>query len=150
MEAANAETFLILQIETPEGLACVEEIAAVPGVDGFFIGPGDLSLRLKCVNDWNASANGRRPSPGGGGGAQASHAGRRRRHPGLGGGHLRIIPIVHAIKAQGKVARPDKESVHPGDSRDLVDAGQGLRGFDCRIRKVSALAASMYPFVPER
>jgi len=53
MEAANAETFLILQIETPEALACVEEIAAVPGVDGFFIGPGDLSLRLKCVNDWN-------------------------------------------------------------------------------------------------
>jgi 4-hydroxy-2-oxoheptanedioate aldolase len=27
--------------------------AAVPGVDGLFIGPGDLSLRLGCPMDWS-------------------------------------------------------------------------------------------------
>lgn len=50
--AANEETVLIVQVETPEALACVEEIAAVPGVDGLFLGPGDLGLRLNCFGDW--------------------------------------------------------------------------------------------------
>ncbi|MBI5692994.1 MAG: 4-hydroxy-2-oxovalerate aldolase [Verrucomicrobia bacterium] len=50
--AANAETFLIVQIETPEAVAAADAIAAVPGVDGLFIGPGDLSLRLGCPLDW--------------------------------------------------------------------------------------------------
>ena len=50
--AANAETFLILQIETPQALANIDAIAATPGVDGLFIGPGDLSLRLGCPLDW--------------------------------------------------------------------------------------------------
>ncbi len=47
IEAANRETFLVVQIETPQAVANVEEIAAVPGVDGLFVGPGDLGLRLK-------------------------------------------------------------------------------------------------------
>ncbi len=49
---ANQETFLIVQIETPESLSNIEAIAATPGVDGLFIGPGDLSLRLECEPDW--------------------------------------------------------------------------------------------------
>lgn len=49
---ANNETFLIVQIETPESLSNIEAIAATPGVDGLFIGPGDLSLRLECAPDW--------------------------------------------------------------------------------------------------
>lgn len=51
--AANAETFLIVQIETPEALANLDAIAGTPGVDGLFIGPGDLALRLGCAVDWN-------------------------------------------------------------------------------------------------
>jgi hypothetical protein len=51
--AANAETFLMVQIETPEAVAAVDRIAAIPGIDGLFIGPGDLSLRLDCPLDWN-------------------------------------------------------------------------------------------------
>ena len=43
----------VLQIETPEAVAAVDAIAAVPGVDGLFIGPGDLSLRLGCPMDWS-------------------------------------------------------------------------------------------------
>ncbi|MDN3722516.1 aldolase/citrate lyase family protein [Roseibium salinum] len=31
-------------IETQEGLAALEEIASVPGLDGIYIGPADLSL----------------------------------------------------------------------------------------------------------
>lgn len=50
--AANADTFLIVQIETPEALANIDAIAGTRGVDGLFIGPGDLSLRLGCPLDW--------------------------------------------------------------------------------------------------
>jgi len=46
---ANRETFLTVQIETPEALENVEAIAAVPGVDVLFLGPGDMSLRLGCT-----------------------------------------------------------------------------------------------------
>jgi 4-hydroxy-2-oxoheptanedioate aldolase len=46
---ANRETFLVVQIETQEALNNVEAIAAVPGVEILFIGPGDLSLRLGCT-----------------------------------------------------------------------------------------------------
>lgn len=49
---ANAETFLIVQIETPEALANLDKIAATPGIDGLFIGPGDLALRSGCPVDW--------------------------------------------------------------------------------------------------
>jgi 2-keto-3-deoxy-L-rhamnonate aldolase RhmA len=47
VEGANRETFLVVQIETPQAVANVEEIAAVEGVDGLFIGPGDLGLRIQ-------------------------------------------------------------------------------------------------------
>ena len=46
---ANRETFLTVQIETPEALENAEAIAAVPGVDVLFLGPGDMSLRLGCT-----------------------------------------------------------------------------------------------------
>ena len=41
----TSETFLVVQIETPEAIEHVDEIAGTPGVDGLFIGPGDLGLR---------------------------------------------------------------------------------------------------------
>jgi len=47
---ANAETFIVVQIETIEAVENVDEIAAVEGIDAMFIGPGDLGLRLKTVN----------------------------------------------------------------------------------------------------
>jgi len=45
-EAANRETFLVVQIETPEAVDNAEQIAALNGVAGLFVGPGDLGLRL--------------------------------------------------------------------------------------------------------
>lgn len=44
---ALRETFLILQLETPAGLANLDEMAAVPGFEGFFVGPADLALRMQ-------------------------------------------------------------------------------------------------------
>jgi len=46
-EAANRETFLVVQIETPQAVENADAIAAIPGVDGLFVGPGDLGLRLR-------------------------------------------------------------------------------------------------------
>ena len=44
---ALRETFLLLQLETPEGLANLDEMAAEPGFEGFFVGPADLGLRMQ-------------------------------------------------------------------------------------------------------
>lgn len=46
LENSNTEKLVVLQIESPEGLAQVEKIAAVPGFDGFLFGPGDFSHRI--------------------------------------------------------------------------------------------------------
>ncbi len=50
-EDANRETFIVAQIETPEAVANAEAIAAVPGIDLLFVGPGDLGLRLAVDPD---------------------------------------------------------------------------------------------------
>jgi 4-hydroxy-2-oxoheptanedioate aldolase len=42
----NALTLALAMIETREALAAVDAILAVPGIDGIFIGPGDLSIAL--------------------------------------------------------------------------------------------------------
>jgi 4-hydroxy-2-oxoheptanedioate aldolase len=47
VEHANRETFLVVQIETPEAVENADAIAAVEGVDALFVGPGDLGLRLR-------------------------------------------------------------------------------------------------------
>lgn len=44
---ANRETFLCVQIETPEAVRNIDAIAAVNGIDMIFVGPGDLGLRLR-------------------------------------------------------------------------------------------------------
>lgn len=49
--AANRETFLTLQIETPEGVENCEQIIATDGVDAIFVGPGDLGFRLALAGD---------------------------------------------------------------------------------------------------
>jgi 2-dehydro-3-deoxyglucarate aldolase len=40
---ANGRVGAIVQLETPQAIGRLEEIAAVPGVDSLFVGPGDLS-----------------------------------------------------------------------------------------------------------
>jgi 2-keto-3-deoxy-L-rhamnonate aldolase RhmA len=50
-DQANRETFLVVQIETIEAVENVDSIAATPGVDALFVGPGDLGLRLRHAPD---------------------------------------------------------------------------------------------------
>lgn len=44
LPAANAETFVVIQIEDPAAIVHADEMAAVPGVDVLFLGPGDYSI----------------------------------------------------------------------------------------------------------
>jgi 4-hydroxy-2-oxoheptanedioate aldolase len=46
VKRANRETLVLPQIETREALESVEQLAAVPGIDGFIVGPRDLALAL--------------------------------------------------------------------------------------------------------
>jgi 2-keto-3-deoxy-L-rhamnonate aldolase RhmA len=46
---ALRETFLVVQVESPEALANINEIAQVEGVDGFFGGGGDYTIRANTL-----------------------------------------------------------------------------------------------------
>ncbi|MEM7126183.1 MAG: aldolase/citrate lyase family protein [Chloroflexota bacterium] len=43
---ANRETFILTQVETLQAVANADEIASIDGIDGLFLGPADLSLRI--------------------------------------------------------------------------------------------------------
>ncbi|MEV4468551.1 aldolase/citrate lyase family protein [Nonomuraea sp. NPDC049504] len=43
---ADATVLVLAMIETPEGLAGIEEICATPGLDGVYVGPSDLCLAV--------------------------------------------------------------------------------------------------------
>ncbi len=47
----ESELCLIVQIETKVALSNIEKIAAIEGIDGLFIGPGDLSADLGFIHD---------------------------------------------------------------------------------------------------
>jgi 4-hydroxy-2-oxoheptanedioate aldolase len=56
LAAANATSLALVMCETREALAALDDILAVPGVDGVLAGPGDLSVAL---------SDGQRFDPGG-------------------------------------------------------------------------------------
>lgn len=51
---ANDEICLLVQVETAEALKNIEAIAAVPGVDGIFVGPADLAASMGYPGDTSA------------------------------------------------------------------------------------------------
>lgn len=53
VERANAEICVLVQVETPAGIAALDDILAVEGVDGVFIGPADLSASMGFRNEPN-------------------------------------------------------------------------------------------------
>lgn len=53
IEHANRETFLAFQIEDKEAVEQIDSIAAVPGFDLLFVGPGDLSLSYGVPMQFN-------------------------------------------------------------------------------------------------
>jgi 2-keto-3-deoxy-L-rhamnonate aldolase RhmA len=50
VEESDARTTVIAMIEDPEALATIDAIARVDGVDGFFIGRGDLTVSLGAAS----------------------------------------------------------------------------------------------------
>ena len=50
IDAADAATTVVAQIEDPEALDVIDEIAATPGIDALFIGRGDLSVALGAAS----------------------------------------------------------------------------------------------------
>lgn len=50
---ANLERFVVLQIEDPEPLEELDAIAAVPGYDMLFFGPGDFSQGIGAPGQWD-------------------------------------------------------------------------------------------------
>ncbi|QEN09638.1 hypothetical protein EXM22_17215 [Oceanispirochaeta crateris] len=51
MEEQNQNILVIAQIETAQGIANIDQIAAVPGLDVLLIGPNDLSVSLGVPGD---------------------------------------------------------------------------------------------------
>lgn len=56
MKICNDQTLLIPQCETREALESIEEIVAIEGVDGIFVGPLDLSISLGKPGNFNDPA----------------------------------------------------------------------------------------------
>ena len=42
---------MIVQLETPEAIERLPEIAAVPGIDALFVGPGDLAAAMGHIGN---------------------------------------------------------------------------------------------------
>ncbi len=53
MAEANRERFVIVQIEDPEPLTELDEIAAVEGIDMLFFGPADFSQGIGHPGEWD-------------------------------------------------------------------------------------------------
>lgn len=45
---ADEEILILVQVETIEAVDAIEQILEVPGIDGFFLGPNDLSTSMNC------------------------------------------------------------------------------------------------------
>jgi 4-hydroxy-2-oxoheptanedioate aldolase len=53
LKGANEGRFLVLQIEDPEPLRELDEIAALDGFDMLFFGPGDFSCSINAPGEWD-------------------------------------------------------------------------------------------------
>ncbi len=53
ISGANRETLVITQVEHIESVTNLDEILAVDGIDGIFIGPTDLSQSMGCIGQFD-------------------------------------------------------------------------------------------------
>ena len=51
LQDGGGEIFVTVQVETLAALQLLAQIAAVPGVDSIFLGPGDLSASMGFLGD---------------------------------------------------------------------------------------------------
>lgn len=54
MASADEETMTVLQIESMEGLAAVNDIAQTPSVDALFVGPYDLTISMRIAEQFQS------------------------------------------------------------------------------------------------
>ncbi len=53
LKSSNEQKFVIIQIEDPEPLQELDEIAALDGIDMLFFGPGDFSHSIGAPGQWD-------------------------------------------------------------------------------------------------
>ena len=80
MRQANRERFVIVQIEDPEPMADLEQIAQLEGIDMLFFGPGDFSQGIGDPGNFDNPRLDRGAPPDCGDGASPRQV---RRHGGL-------------------------------------------------------------------
>lgn len=51
LKQANDEICILVQVETAEAIGHLEAIAAVPGIDGIFVGPADLAASMGHIGN---------------------------------------------------------------------------------------------------
>jgi 2-dehydro-3-deoxyglucarate aldolase/4-hydroxy-2-oxoheptanedioate aldolase len=55
MDSSDEETMVIPQVETKAAVECIDEIAAIPGVDATMVGPFDLSVSLGIPGQFDSA-----------------------------------------------------------------------------------------------
>src|SRR6056297_2910280 len=123
---ARDEICLIVQIETVASMEKLEEIAAVPGIDGIFIGPADLAASMGARGKHRPS---RRC-----GGHRVGDA------PYPGGGQTRRVPVVQPGDA-GKGGR-GRMCLH-GDRHRLRTVAPGRAGADRGVQRLESLSTKI-------
>src|SRR5262249_27898812 len=56
LQQANDNIVTLAMIETREAMDNLDAIAAVPGIDGLFVGPSDLAITLSNGQNWDPHA----------------------------------------------------------------------------------------------
>ncbi|MEU4895111.1 aldolase/citrate lyase family protein [Streptomyces sp. NPDC044780] len=113
IRALDHASMVVAQIETRAGLAAVEEIAAVEGVDVLLVGANDLSLELGIAG--------------------------RMDHPEL---HKAYLRVIEACRANGKTAGVGGLGGWPDLIRTYLDLGAGYVSTGNDISFLSAAAAN--------
>jgi 2-keto-3-deoxy-L-rhamnonate aldolase RhmA len=92
LATANASVLCLVQIETGEAVAGAGDIAAVPGVDGLFLGMGDLAMALGQPGDVTGPAMDE---------ARAAVLAAARAHGKLAGAFAYTLDLAGAYRAEG-------------------------------------------------
>ena len=132
----NEETLVVVMIESPQGVANADEIAAVPGVDALLIGTNDLCFEMGIPGQFNDPQRRRRLQDGDRRLPQARQVPRHGRHV-----HARAPRAPHR---HGRAAGPERLGLLAPDAgrrararrscADSTSAEQGLEKEAARRR----------------
>lgn len=135
---ANDEVVALAMVETREGVACVDDILAVPGLDGVYVGPADLACSLgyapsfaprdrEVVAAIDAVAVAARRREGAVAGLHANDAETARAARRRGFNFVTAATDARVLRA-GMAAVVDQLKRREDDENDTVDDGAGVGG----------------------